>query len=56
VAAEKKAGLIDIETTFAQHLQISPAKEFFEPDGHLTDLGYGLVADLVAADVSRRKQ
>jgi len=56
VASEKNAGLIDIEPTFSQHLQITHTKVLFEPDGHLTNQGYALVADLVAADVSRRKQ
>ena len=56
IATEKNAGLIDVEKVFARHLEITPAEELFEPDGHLTDQGYALVADLVAADVSKRKR
>lgn len=47
-------GWIDIETAFANALIDTPRDALYVADGHLTDRGYGIVADLVAADAVSR--
>jgi lysophospholipase L1-like esterase len=56
VANEKKVALIDLEAAFTKRLENTPREDLFAPDGHLTNKGYALIADLVAPDIRKRKQ
>jgi hypothetical protein len=56
VANEKKVALIDLEAAFTKRLENIPREDLFAPDGHLTNKGYALIADLVAPDIRKRKQ
>ncbi|MBI4880964.1 MAG: SGNH/GDSL hydrolase family protein [Planctomycetes bacterium] len=51
VASEQDVDLIDVRAAFAELLRARPRAELFIADGHCTDAGYAVIADLVAAHV-----
>ena len=56
VAGEEHASLTDIETAVTKRLSTTAKEQIFAPDGHFTNAGYAMVAQLAAAEITRRKQ
>ena len=52
VAAAEHVELVDLGPVFAERLDRVPVSALYLPDGHFTDLGYGLVAEAVATSIT----
>jgi hypothetical protein len=52
VAKETGSGWVDVRPEFEKLLASNPREKFFVQDGHLSDDGYGILADLVAGKLA----